>query len=56
MLYLHTKHSLPSSNGSLATVSKPEDKETFAQSVTASSENDGISVADSTEVHGTSVL
>jgi len=39
MLYLHTKHSLPSSKSSLATVSKPEDKETFAQSITALSEN-----------------
>jgi len=39
MLYLHAKLSLPSSKDSLATVSKPGDKETFAQSVTAPSEN-----------------
>jgi len=30
---------MPSSKGSLATVSKPGDTETFAQSVTAPSEN-----------------
>jgi len=36
---LSTYLTMPSSKGSLATVSKPGDTETFAQSVTAPSEN-----------------